>query len=268
MKTYILMFAIVVSASSSGVNAAPLFVEDFGALAHGTGITTDNTALSYARVGTGAGAYLNARNPGSFSGSSAVLLATSTSLTGIGVTNESFSPFETGTLELSFHTPAAFDQANDLYLFVGTGSTFMNNSLCSGNDMTAGFSISSGQLQTRSSANIWEAIGTPLLEDTSYNLRIVFNGSSSAVSYGAQSVAPGTADVWLNSALFADDVSIRDAVDVSAFRIYTTGSAADAPYEVDNIRLFDTASPVPEPSLAILAIICALLGTGCLPRKR
>jgi hypothetical protein len=248
--------------------SATLFAENFGNLAPGTAITPTNTSLTYARVGTGAGAYLNAKNPGAFSGASALVLATSTSLTGIGVTNGTYGLFDVGTLSFSLHTPASFSTGNDLSFFVGTGTTFSGNSAFSGNDLTAGLTISAGQLQTRNSLNVWENVGAPLSPDSSYELSLVFNGSASAVSYGSQLLGAGKADVWLNGVLWGDDVSIRNAVSVSAFRLYCQGSASGTPYEIDNIGLTDTLPSVPEPSVLSLAAAGALLGRRILSRKR
>jgi len=80
-------------------------------------------------------------------------------------------------------------------------------------------------------------------------------------------VASGTADIWINGALFGDDVSIRNATGVSAFRLYTTGSAGAAPFEVDDIRLYNSANAVPEPSLGALAAVAGLLAMGVRYRR-
>jgi hypothetical protein len=248
--------------------SASLFTENFGSLTHGTGITTSNTALTYARVGTGSGAYLNARNPGSFAGASALLLATSSSLTGLGVTNGTYAPFDVGTFSFSLRTPPSFATGNDLFFFVGSGTTFSGNSAFSGNDLTAGFMISAGQLQTRNSLNAWENFGSGLSPDTSYSISIVFNGSASPVSYGSQLLGAGKADVWLGGMLWGDDVSIRDTVSVSAFRIYCQGSASGTPFEIDNIDLSDTLPSVPEPSVLGLLTAGMFLGRRIFAGKR
>jgi hypothetical protein len=245
--------------STLGTNAASLFSEDFGVIGEAAPITIENTALTYARVGAGTGAHLKARNPGSFTGASASLLATSTSLTGLGVTNGSYPSFEVGTLAFSFRTPQSFGVVDDLYAFVGSGAMFSGNVVFNGNEVAAGFAIAGGQFRTRNSANTWEDIGDLLLADSLYNLHIVFNGSSDSVVYGADNVAAGKADVWLNGALFGNDISIRNATGASAFRIYTTGSAGATPFEIDNIRLFDGAMVVPEPRLLSFILVGGLL---------
>ena len=253
--------------STFGGKSAPLFMENFGSLADGTALTVNNTSLTYARVGTGAGAFLNARNPGSFSGASAWMLATSSSLTGMGVMNGTFAPFDVGTFSFSFHTPPSFSTANDLFAFVGSGNMFSGNSVFSGNDLTSGLAIAGGQLETRNSQNAWENVGSPLLPDTSYDLSIIFNGSGSTVSYGSDSVAAGKGDVWLNGALWGDDVSIRDAVSVSAFRLYCQGTASGTGYEIDTIVLDNRVPTVPEPS-AFALVAGLFLGIAVVFRKR
>jgi hypothetical protein len=254
--------------STITTSSASLFSENFGSLSHGSIITTTNTALTYARVGTGAGAFLTALNPGSFSGASALVLATSSSLTGLGVTNGSFPAFNVGTFSFSLHTPASFSTGNDLFALVGTGTTFSGNSAFNGNDLAAGLSIVGGQMQTRNALNAWEAVGSALAPDTSYALSLVFNGSSASVVYGAHSVAAGRADLWLNGSLWGDDISIRNAVNVSAFRIYCQGSAGGTPYEIDNLDLDNTAPSVPEPGSLSLVTVALVVGSGFAARKR
>jgi hypothetical protein len=106
-----------------------------------------------------------------------------------------------------------------------------------------------------------------LLPDTSYDLSIIFNGSGSTVSYGSDSVAGGKGDVWLNGALWGDDVSIRDAVSVSAFRLYCQGTASGTGYEIDTIVLDNRVPTVPEPSS--FALVAGLfLGFAVFFRKR
>jgi hypothetical protein len=246
--------------------AAPLFMENFGNLADGTALSANNTSLTYARAGAGAGAFLNARDPGSFSGSSAFLLATSTSLTGLGATNGSFAPFRVGTLSFSLRTPVAYG-AGDLYATLGSGNSFSGNTGFSTAELTAGFLLSNGQLQTRNLAGAWENVGAPLAADSSSTLHIVFNGSTSSLSYGVESLGAGKADLWLNGVLWGDDVSIRNAVDVSAFRFYTTGNASALPYEIDDIQLFDSAVSVPEPSVLSLVMAAGFLAFAADRRK-
>ena len=253
--------------SAFGGKGAPLFTENFGSLADGTAITVNNTSLTYARVGTGTGAFLNARDPGGFSGASAWMLATSSSLTGLGVLNGTFAPFDVGTFSFSFHTPSSFSTANELFAFVGSGNMFSGNSVFNGSDVTAGFLILGGQLETRNSQNAWENVGSPLSPDTSYDLSIIFNGSDSTVTYGSDSVAGGKADVWLNGALWGDEVSIRDAVSVSAFRLYCQGTASGTGYEIDNIGLDNSVPTVPEPS-AFALVAGLFLGIAVVFRKR
>lgn len=248
--------------------SASLFAENFGSLTPGTAITTNNTSLTYARVGTGTGAGLSARNPGSFSGASALVLATSSSLTGMGVTNGTYAGFGVGTFSFSLRTPASFTTANDLFAFVGSGTMFSANSAFSGNDLTAGLSIVGGQLQTRNTLNVWENIGSALSPDTCYDLSLVFNGSASSVPYGSHAVAAGRADIWLNGALWGDEVSIRNAVTVSAFRIYCQGAAGGTAYEIDNIELANSVPSVPEPTTLSLAAAGLLLGLVLSSRKR
>ena len=73
MKRIRIVVWVGVVLSAVAVNASTLFSETFGSLSDGTAITTANTSFTYARTGTGAGAYLNAFNPGNLSGASGLL---------------------------------------------------------------------------------------------------------------------------------------------------------------------------------------------------
>ena len=87
----------------------PRFSEDFGTNTDGTTITTSNTAFTYARISTGATPILAFKNPSSFgAGASAQLLATTGSLTGLGVTSGTYAAFDVATLSFDLRTPAAF----------------------------------------------------------------------------------------------------------------------------------------------------------------
>lgn len=258
---------VVLALGAFGVQKIPageVFSENFGSLPAGTTITTDNTGLNYARVGSsstgsGPGNFLYATND-QFSGTSAVLGALGGSLTGIGVSN--LTSFAVGTLSASLYAPSASD-LNGLYITLGTGANFVNNSTFSTAQLTAGLSFFNGNIQTRTGS--WVNIGTDIFSgNTAYDLSFVFNDSSSPVNYGTgYSLAPGTGDVWINGSLYGDDISIAGNQTVSAFRIYTVSSSS--PFEIDNVLLSDSADApavVPEPSAFVLA---ALGGLSCLP---
>lgn len=271
MRAKIAVFAgllVVIPASS---HADLVFAEDFNSISDGTTITTANSDLTYARVSTGAGSFLKSKDPGSFGGASANLFSSSGSLTGVGVTSGSFTAFDVGTFSFSLRTPAGFGTGagNDLYLFLGTGTTtFSGNSTFTGNDLLAGFSIFGGQLQTRNLANSWANVGSPLSASTSYQVSILFNGGSVDATYGLEGIAAGKADIWINGTLFGNDVSIRDNQSVSAFRIYTLGSTGSAGYEVDNIELNSVLiTPVPEPSTWAL-FGAGVIGLGFVVRRK
>jgi len=258
---YYFLFAALLCSSVVSSFGGVVASENFGTLANGTTITTSDTSLTYARVSAGANSLLYATND-QFSGSSAVLLATSASLTGIGTSG--LTAFTVGTFNCSVFSSATL---STLAIFMGTGTTFTGNSTFAGADLTAGVQFVSGQMQTRNSANVWANVGAVgFAANTVYNISIDFNDSASTVTYGSQSVAAGAADIWVNGTLFGDDVSIRGAQSVTAFRIYTTSSTA--PLEIDNISLANSISPVPEPSTLAFATFGGLASLFILRRRR
>jgi len=233
---------------------AQIFTENFGTLADGTAVTTLNTNFSYVRLSTGTSSILETQNPGAFTGSSVLINSTSGSLTGLGGTG--FSSFDVGTLNFSLATPSSMTGAsNALFFAVGAGTTFTGNSTFSGADLMAGYQILNGQLQVRtgSGSGSWTNVGSALSSSTNYDFSLVFNGSASTVTYGSNSVAAGTTDIFLNGTLVGNDVDITDNLSATAFRFYTVSSSAGA-YQLDNINLYNSA--IPEPSSF------ALIGLG------
>jgi hypothetical protein len=251
-----------ISACTAAARAGIVFREDFGELADATVPTTSNTAFSYVRLSAGASPTLEVQSPGSFSGSSLLLGATTTSLTGVGM-GGGYTPFDVGELSFDVRLPSGLASASVLFFAVGTGTTFTGNSTFSGSQLTAGFQIHQYQLQTRTSANVWADVASVLSPETNYHLDIYFNGSASPYNYGAGSIDPRTADVYLGGVLMGKAVSIRDAVDVTAFRIYSVSAPAGTAYELDNIMLVDYT--VPEPSTFILVLSGSAL---CGARRR
>ena len=263
---------ILLSAAASWLLAGGAFAqttlvnENFDEVAAGTAITaTNTTALNYARFGTGTGASLNAQTSTlTTPGQSALLVATSASLTGIGTSG--LANFSAGILSFSVATPSTL---GTFFFATGTGATFTSNSTFSGSDLLAGFQITStGLLQTRNSSNAFVTIASAptITASTAYTIKAVFNGSASTVTYtsgtNSGTVAPDTADFYLNGTQVGDDVSIRQAATGSAFRIYTTGATAATGYEVDNVVLTSLVAGavvpivVPEPS----TYACVILG--------
>lgn len=250
--------------------AGEVFSENFGTLADGTAITAGNTGLDYARVGTsatgsGPGNFLYATND-QFSGASALMGALGASLTGIGVTN--LTAFDVGTLNMSLYSPSA-GALSGLYITLGTGAAFVNNSTFSTAQLTAGFSFFGGNIQTRTSS--WGNVGTDTFSgNTSYDLSFVFNHSGATINYGSgYSLAANTADIWINGSLYGDDVAITGNQSVTAFRIYS--SSPTAAFEIDNISLSDSADApvvVPEPSTLALAALGGLSGLFLRRKKR
>ena len=255
-KTLITLIGLAAVISAQPVLGQTLvFSENFDALSNGTNATTSNTALTYARIGTGGGV-IQSLSPGNFgTGASAVVTmsSNSTSLNGIGV--QSTLPASTVyTLSLNIRPT---NLSGDFVLGLGNGSTFTGSSTFTGAQGLFWLQSDNGKFQRRAAS--WTNIGgnTTLAINTNYALHVIANGSGSAVTYSGGNVAAGMMDIYLNGALLDDDVAVTtNGLSATGFRMYQT---SQGDFEVDNIQIWNGAvatSAVPEPST------WALIGLG------
>ena len=241
--------------------AALVFSEDFTGLTNGEVLTTSNTDLTYIRIGSGGGV-INALAPGNFTGNSPSAIVTQATsggaLNGIGVAN-TLPLSDVYELSLDFRLT---DLTGDVVIGVGAGSVFTGNSAFTTNQGLFWLQSDSGNFERRTSG--WSDVGggTILTVDTDYALRVLANGSATAVTYPGGSVAAGSMDIYLNGSLLDDDVPVTTSgLQANGFRIYQVNQGN---FEVDNIQL----SVVPEPSMILLASIGGLaLGSGLLRRR-
>jgi len=240
--------------TASGQMFQDLFNEDFGSLADGTTITTNNTDLTYVRVGTQGGS-ISIKNPSSFSsGASAVIIGPSGgSLNGVGATG--LAPFPIYEMAFDFRLG---NTSGNMVFGVGDGSSFTGNTGFTTSQGLFWFQVNQGQLQRRTSA--WVDVDDTLSIDTNYSIRIVANGSAESFTYDSnKALSAGTMNVYLNGTNIASEVAVTNSLSATAFRIY---SVSGSNFEVDNI----TISAVPEP--ATYAAIVGLLAVGLVIVRR
>ena len=256
-KTLVTLIGLAAVISAQPVSGQTLvFSENFDALSNGTNATTSNTALTYARIGSGGGV-IQSLSPGNFgTGASAVVTmsSSSASLNGIGV--QSTLPASTVyTLSLNIRPT---NLSGDFVLGLGNGTSFTGSSTFTGAHGLFWLQSDSGNFQRRAGSS-WTNIGgnTTLAINTNYALHVIANGSGSAVSYSGGNVAAGMMDIYLNGALLDNDVAVTTSgLSATGFRLYQINQGD---FEVDNIQIWNgavDAAAIPEPST------WALIGLG------
>ncbi|MET0263478.1 MAG: PEP-CTERM sorting domain-containing protein [Rariglobus sp.] len=181
---------------------------------------------------------------------------------------------QVGTLSFNFYDPSGDGaQGNGWLLRIGTGA---------GNGATAfGLFLMNGQLRVATTNNVEPnstAFATYAL-DTVHSLTVFFNSSSSAVSYGTNSLAANTMDVWLNGTIIATGLArsggtVGDqTIDSFGFTRKVSGTAGSdfvGELLLDNIAAYSgvETSAIPEPSSIALLGGAGVMFAALLRRRR
>ena len=246
-------FAVSSASGQIAVTQANVFQESFGDLPDGTTITTENTDLTYVRVGTQGGS-IQAQNPSSFDAGASLFLSgpSGGSLNGIGA----FDLPSSEVYELAFDFRLA--NTDGTFVFgVGEGTSFTGNGTFNTNQGLFWLQVNGGELQRRTGS--WVDLET-LSTDTNYSIRVVANATESAIIYDSIAIASGSMSIFLNGSNIAEDVPVTTELSASAFRMY---SVSGANYEIDNI-----AVAIPEPSTYAALFGALALGMVVFLRRR
>lgn len=238
ISSLVLLLMLLIGNMSWGQGSLynPIFSENFGVLANATTLTTSNTAFSYIRVGTSTtGTPPNeiiAKNPSSFTASSALIGAKKTSISTVDKTG--LTAFTSGTYTFKFKTPSSLSSAI-LSSAVGTGSSFGSTSGLAGSQLSSAFQIYGTKLQIRA-GGAWTTVQT-IIVSTTYTITIVFNNTAGSLNYGdAKTLASNKCHLWLNGAYVGEYAAATNNLAASAFRIYTTTSE----FEVDDVAVYNS----------------------------
>ena len=225
---------------------------DFGTTANNTAATTGNTGFAGVRIGSGGGSF-KILNPGQSIGSGAELQGiapTSGSVNSVGIDSASYGSGST-VFTIRFDVLFSGGSSGTWYFFAGNGSSFGPSQTVgfTGAQVFAGlrfiFGASDAMITSNRAGSSWSALsGTPFSQNIGYTVAIVGNNSGSTVTYGANNVASGKYDLFINNVLSGNDLSegaLPSGTNVNAFRFYGENSAGNvATISLDNIVWYNT----------------------------
>lgn len=227
-----------------------------------TAQATDNGTDLLGRVKTGPAFGVNSKY---------LMLQDTNATTGMSLASSTSTNFgTTGQLSMSFYSPSGMVNQGDGWL-LRLGTIYNNSSTA------FGLFIENGSIYAATTSNITQAasaLATYSL-DTANTLSIVYNNSTSLLTYDGGTVASGKMDVWLNGSLVGNDLAgIGNlAIGTALANFNFTAKAAAGPIPdfegtlyVDNIEVNSIAT-IPEPRTAILAGM-ALIGLLLVHRRQ
>ena len=112
----------------------------------------------------------------------------------------------------------------------------------------------------------WQDTGITLSDSTQYDFHIVANNSASSVTYGANTVAGGTMDLYINGVLEQDNLAIEGGRDSIGMKITQEGDGSAVDFQFDDHIVWDGATAVPEPGT--FALFAGLMGLVYVMVKR
>ncbi len=260
------------SCTTNGTGLTSNGTIDFGTTTDGTTATVTNTEFGGVRLSNGGGGGFTIRNPGQSIGTDAELqgVAPSTgSINSVGITSAEYG-VATNVFTIKFEMYLSGGSSGTWSFFAGNGTSFSatQSSGFTGAQVFTGIQFifgSSNSITTNNrSGSAWNSTGitgTPFSQNTAYRVDIVGNNSSSTVTYGSNSVAANTYDLFVNDVLVANDLPkglLPATTNINAFRFYGESSTGNvATIALDNIvwyNFIDAGIPLPVELVAFTAI--------------
>jgi len=261
-KWVLILVVVTLALTPMTVGAAQVFAEGFGnAAPAGTAISTSNTNLSYVRVGSGGGSIQSSNSTLGGGVNNSISMTLGGSMTGSlnGVGKSGLTAMTVTTM--NFRMKITSGNTGTFFIGMGTGNTFTSGITFVNADLMWAIQSKDHILQYRNSSASWVNTGTTLVVGTEYHFHIVANGSTSALTdyNGAEDLAAGRMDLYLDGTLIGDDLTIPDNQDATAFRIYQIDGGTFA--EFDNIYIDNAALGPFTPTAITLASLAASTAT-------
>ncbi len=212
------------------------------------------------RIGTQGGAF-SLVNPGSGS------YLEATAATGGSVNKFSIHDFSgTDAFTLGFSMTLDNAATGNWFLFAGSGNSYSNNNAFSGADSFTGIRwafAADDEITTHTRAGgSWAAYDDfTFTQGITYAVEIFGNNSTEAISYGEDTLAANTWDLWINGTKVSSGLGkalLANEAAINSFMFYGENSTGNAATLIlDDI--FYASSVIPEPS-----IYAAWFGLGAL----
>jgi hypothetical protein len=229
---------------------------------------TNSGGNSFVRIGTGAGSFTTSAND---------------DLVGVAPTGSSINKFSiydfanaTTAFSVKFDMTLTGGSSGSWLFWAGNGATFSNANTFSGADSFTGLRFTYGAsgaiaISNRAS-NSWVAVtGTGISQSNAYTIEIIGNNGSTSLSYGTNTLAINTFDLWVGGTLITNlgKAQLANSSAIDSFMFYGESSTANvATITLEDLSYANHAVTIPEPSTYALLALSGLALAGYAARRR
>jgi hypothetical protein len=229
---------------------------------------TNSGGNTLVRIGTGAGSFTTSAND---------------DLVGVAPTGSSINKFSiydfanaTTAFSVKFDMTLTGGSSGSWLFWAGNGATFSNANTFSGADSFTGLRFTYGAdgaiAISNRAVSSWVAVtGTGISQSNAYTIEIIGNNGSSSLSYGTNTLANNTFDLWVGGTLITNlgKAQLANSSVIDSFMFYGESSTANvATITLEDLSYANYAVTIPEPSTYALLALSGLALAGYAARRR